>query len=181
APEVISVALNELPDMMISVAGNHDLPYHSLAEMNRSAFGVLVAAGKIRLAEPGGRVSVLSKGESLRVYGCSWGQDIELCVKGKSDSIHVLLAHKYVCSDKTTGYIGVTDDEKYAKWKKLFSSYDVVHLGDNHTHWKRDMTFNPGSFLRRTVDDKPPVVGLLHVSGKRLLVDPYPLRAAEAD
>lgn len=176
-PELIGFALNELPDGMISVAGNHDLPYHSLEEMNRSAFGVLVTAGKIRLADPLG----IMADSSLRVHGFSWGQDISPLSRKEDDCAHVLLAHKYVCSDKTTGYVGVSDSEKYAQWKKLFATYDAVHLGDNHTYWKRGTCFNPGSFYRRTVDDKAPVVGLLHKNGKRFRVDPSPLKTAELD
>jgi hypothetical protein len=49
-PELIRFALEHLPDGMICVPGQHDLPNHSFEEIHRSAYGVLREAGKIRCA-----------------------------------------------------------------------------------------------------------------------------------
>ena len=46
-PELINFALEHLPDGMICVPGQHDLPNHRLDQVHRSGYGVLVAAGKI--------------------------------------------------------------------------------------------------------------------------------------
>ena len=46
-PELINFALRNLPDDMLCVPGQHDLPNHRLDEKHRSGYGVLSNAGKI--------------------------------------------------------------------------------------------------------------------------------------
>lgn len=59
SPALIHFALTNLPVDMHCIPGQHDLPYHSLENMNESAYGVLVKAGKIEHLEGVRQVSYM--------------------------------------------------------------------------------------------------------------------------
>lgn len=171
--ELINFAMRHLPKGMISIPGNHDLPYHNLELMDKSAYGVLRAAGTIEDLPPEIPVPL---GDDLSVVGFPWGTPIGRR-KSKRKTMQIAVWHAYVWCDGAS-YPGAATDTHYQAFKEDFDTWDAVLLGDNHTYWKRGKAFNPGSFMRRTTSDALPIVGLLCRSGK---VIPYALRSAEQD
>jgi hypothetical protein len=184
SPELIHFALRYLPDGMFAVAGNHDLPYHSIAEVDRSAYGVLVAAKKVQDVRDDDFV-IQSNGAILDLYGRAWGDEINKPQKATRPRKHVyrvLIAHKYVWTPQA-GHPGAGEGDMYKTWEPIFDWYDAVLLGDNHKHWHKGNCFNPGSFYIRTVIDTPPVIGLLveKADGSGVYFKEHQLRSAGAD
>lgn len=173
-PELIRFALEHLPDGMICVPGQHDLPNHSFAEIHRSAYGVLREAGKIRCAASHRRREVPSRSyvqvAEWNVYGFAWGEEVTPPV---SALIHPALAlcHQYVWN-MSASYPGAPAEAHVSKLMRPLKPYRVAVFGDNHKGFllrlKTGTTLlNCGGFIRRKSDelDYQPKVGILHADG----------------
>jgi len=166
-PEVINFALKHLPPGW-AVPGQHDLPNHNYAEMHRSAYGTLVAAGLIRTIPPDECV-LTSKG--LAIHGFPWGFEPKPLKNPHPDAFHIALIHRYVWV-KGCGYPGA--DEAARLSTKNIQGYHVAAYGDNHMGFiakpKKESdpwVINCGGFMRRTAAevDYQPGVGLLMEDG----------------
>lgn len=160
-PELIHFALQELPDGAICVPGQHDLPYHRNDLIFRSAYGVLVASGKIVHCDR----KVVRVGD-LTISGAGWGTKNPKPGKGK---IRLALVHRYLWCSQKTAFPDAPEDGNILNLSE-FDGFDVVVSGDNHIPWqyRKGSTFfyNCGSFFRRKVDETHrPRVGLLMEDG----------------
>lgn len=180
-PELITFALRELPDGMLCVPGQHDLPNHRLDQVYRSGYGVLVEAGKIKnisssvLVPPSG---------NLAAYGFGWEEELEPLSDSNTPRnatkaiIHIALIHRY-CWTEGKGYPDAPESDLVSAYKKQLKGYDVAVFGDNHKHFiaqAGDCTvFNCGGFIRRKSDEisRKPCVGLICADGtvERRLLD----------
>jgi hypothetical protein len=174
SPELINFALEHLPDRIIAVPGQHDLPNHRIEDMNRSGYGVLVKAGKITCASTVRRREKSARFVSrlgFRIYGFGWGEEIE---HNPTDDgfLQVALIHKFVWTPDT-GYYNAPDSSRLRKFKDQLRSYDVAVFGDNHKGFLAEMpgtrtvVFNCGGFIRRRSDEVgySPRVGILYSNG----------------
>jgi len=164
-PELINFALKHLPDGMVCIPGQHDLPNHRLEEMHRSAYGVLVESKKI--------VDITNDGVctyGLSINGFGWGQEIKPPseIEGLESLIKVALVHKFIWTDGT-GYPGAPEESRWPRLMPKLKGYQVVVFGDNHKPFKivGDTTiFNCGGFIRRKIDDDHrPRVGIIFSNG----------------
>lgn len=176
-PELIRFALEHLPDGMICVPGQHDLPNHSFAEIHRSAYGVLREAGKINCAATHRRREVparshlqLGSGE-LVVYGFGWNEEIVPPPIKNPGYVVTALVHQYIW-DMSHSYPGAPAEAHLSKFAKALRPYDVAVFGDNHKGFLRKLktgttVLNCGGFIRRKSDelDYQPKVGILHADG----------------
>jgi Calcineurin-like phosphoesterase len=174
SPELINFALKHLPDGMICVPGQHDLPNHRLDLMHRSGYGVLVQSKKIR--DVSGSILVPA-GVDMAVYGFGWNEEIEPLPPndgkraGVSNIIvHVALVHRYIwTADKC--YPGAPAASNITGLKKVLQGYDVAVFGDNHKGFLAQVggcrVLNCGGFIRRKSDeiDYEPKIGILHSDG----------------
>jgi hypothetical protein len=166
--------LKEYEVRPIVVPGQHDLPGHSLQQVNDSGLGVLAAAGVIEL--------MLSEPETLcwssfdyTVIGIPYGK---LPPKGKlfqddNTRAKVLLWHRMVINEPL--WPGQVADKAPAILRK-YPQFDLIVTGDNHQSFavaeledakelsstspkrKYRWLINPGSMMRMTatqVDHKP--------------------------
>lgn len=190
-PELITFALEHLPDNMVSIPGQHDLPNHRLDEMKRSGYGVLVEAGKIiDLSTTLPRFHTTD----FRVQGFGWGQPLSppSIADGK---LKVALLHQYVWAQGRC-YPGAPEEAHVGKLST--EGWDVVFCGDNHKAFHAETggvtVVNCGGFMRRKSDeiDREPSMWLLRsdgsVSRRRLDVskdqfhtDPVEKERAEQD
>ena len=163
-PELINFAIEYMPKMF-SIPGQHDLPYHGIGAIKRSAYWSLVAAGVLTNVE----VPVVIDRLKLAVHPFPWNAE-PLPIKRVNGFVNVAVIHRY-CWIKEHSYIGA-DEVNHAK--ALINAYgeaDVLHFGDNHAGFmvrKQGRTiFNGGTFMRRTVSeaDYRPRVGLLKSDG----------------
>lgn len=172
SPELINFALEYLPNRMICVPGQHDLPNHRRDLMHRSGYGVLVAAGKIQDISQAAAVSV----EGLVSYGFGWEEEIEPMpnepqrLGAVKAIIHVAVIHRYMWTAGAK-WPGAPEEAQLSAFKKQLRGYDVAVVGDNHIHFSamagNCLVFNCGGFIRRKSDeiDRKPCVGLLYSDG----------------
>lgn len=129
---------------MYGVAGQHDLPGHSVNNLPRCSLGVLVAAG----------VFVLLDGEPVElpcgaeVVGASWGEELP-------EGGDILVAHRFVYYGRAP-WPGCPDSARATHLLKEARQPTIV-TGDNHvpfTHKTKGgrLLVNPGSMMRRRAD-----------------------------
>jgi len=150
---------------MFAVPGQHDLPYHRLDLIKRSAFWTLVSAGKVTLLSPLG----LRIGK-LKAFGFGWDEPIKFVPQLQDDGPDFSLAvvHAFVWCRSENGYPGVGNESHVRRFKSLLSGYSFAVFGDNHKGFLVDGLLNCGTFFRRTAAevDYRPRVGVLYSSGK---------------
>lgn len=160
-PELIVFALENLPDGMICVPGQHDLPNHRLDQMYRSAYGVLHIAGKI--IDVAGTIICE---DDVTITGFGWGDELHP-KEGDFDGLHIALVHKY-CWMKDHKYPGAPEDCKLSIHRKSLRGYDAIAFGDNHKGFlAKGNIINCGGFIRRKSDeiDYRPAIGILYSDG----------------
>ncbi len=131
----------------IVVPGQHDLPYHSLAEIPDSSIGVLAQAGVIDLlidpksffileGEPPNRMPSIS--------GCPYGTDPPKMLPSGEDLYHVLLWHHMVINQPL--WPGQVADKAHLILKK-YKQFDLIVTGDNHQSFAIADESNPPRFI----------------------------------
>jgi len=163
-PELIYFALENLPDGMVCVPGQHDLPLHRIDLMHRSGYGVLKRAGKIR--DCSGRV--LSNG-NLMIRGFGWDQPLEPSLD--STKVTIALIHRY-CWIPKYSFPGAPEENRADQLGRLLKGYQVALFGDNHHGFKTTLStgthvLNLGGFIRRKTDemDYTPSYGVIFEDG----------------
>jgi hypothetical protein len=164
-PELINFALEHLPDGMLCVPGQHDLPLHRSDLMHRSGYGVLKEVKKIR------DLSSQSTGNmgGFLVQGFGWEEEISP-VRCNTGLLEIALIHRYTW---TGGYHypGATQPAHLGTLIKNLKGYDVAVFGDNHIPFLARVglcsVLNCGTFIRRKTDeiDYAPGVGIIYSDG----------------
>lgn len=187
SPELIHFALEHLPDGMICVPGQHDLPNHRMEEMSRSGYGVLAKAGKIKCASSHRRAEVPTRSHiqtgydgTLFIYGFGWNEEITPPpLQFDYDRVHpIALVHHYIWDTGSNSFPGAKMEDHFNSFKKSLDRYSVAVFGDNHCSFDATLKpttplkrgthiFNCGGFIRRKVDevDRKPRVGILYENG----------------
>lgn len=159
SPWLLGYALRNLPNNIVVVPGQHDLPAHNLDNIDKSGIQVLADAGKIKLiVNPEKDYFTIGKHE---VVGFPWGASWKMACDGPK----IAIIHYGVYESKPH-YPGAEVSGGSAKYvlNKLLDDYDLVISGDNHlsftyTSGKRTLV-NPGSFMRTSasqIDHQPSV------------------------
>ena len=174
---LINFALDALP-FGYSIAGNHDLPYHSLDKMGISSYGAMVKARRITHIDG---ITAFSAGDGdieVALHGFSFSEPLKPCEK--SGDIDVAVVHQFVWagSDKP---VGIDDGYHIDEVLELLPGYDFYIFGDNHTpftysspgHYNN--VVNCGAFYRRKKGNETyqPYVYLVFVD--RILSCPVPV------
>lgn len=153
SPRLLSVTMDHLPKNFYSVAGQHDLPQHSLDLIDKSGIYTLQRAGKVYFLPE-----------------CHWGQEptVGAFIKQKidvtsiADSLpqylevghNILIWHHMVWQGKKL-WPGQTDPSAKATLRK-YSQYQLILTGDNHNPFVEEyegrLLVNPGSMMRMTAD-----------------------------
>lgn len=172
-PELINYAIENLPNNMYAIPGQHDLPNHQYDDIRKSAYHTLVQAGKIRDIKPSGTMLVNTiVDKRLILLGFPPGYEIEP-VDGRRDDkdIWIAITHQYVWIGGHS-YPNAPANSQLSRRKKQLKGYDVVIYGDNHKGFlvidPLVRIFNCGTLMRRKSDeiDYKPQVGLLLESGE---------------
>ena len=156
SPALLRYAINNLPDGMITVPGNHDLPSHSMELYEKSGLAVLQAAGKVCVLfdEPSGsRENV--------VYPFPWGVPISPRESSISER-NIALCHVMTYQGRKP-FPGCKDPGAGALLRNT-KGYDLIITGHNHMPFVVEdegrLLVNPGSLMRTTaaqIDHKPRV------------------------
>jgi len=138
------------------VAGNHDLPYHSYANVNESAYGILMATRSIRDIESTA-CYVHSSGRTITLHGFYWNR--EDIPPFAPTHINVAVIHKFIY-DAATSYVGADPEAMCENQvRNIPHVYDFLIYGDNHTPFTKttpagSTLINCGSFFRRSQNDR---------------------------
>jgi hypothetical protein len=150
-PELINLATKYLKGDYV-IPGQHDLPYHDFDQMHKSAFGVLVETGVVRLIPPAREGKGWQVSDKLCLHAFPWGFEIcppdkEVCQNGT----HVAVIHAY-CWHKGQAYVGADKGQNAVAYRKQIRGYDFALFGDNHKKFtlkSGDCTVvNHGGFMR---------------------------------
>lgn len=139
-PELISFAIAVLPERTHAVYGNHDLPYHSPAELKRSAYFTLMKAGKITNLEPGKPVEIADGLPiPLRLRGFPYGSELTpLRTKNGSGAlcVDVAVVHRYCWIKGKGDHPKAKEEDRARSIIAALAGFDVILCGDNHAPFK---------------------------------------------
>ncbi len=168
--ELVNFLLENINRPFYCVPGQHDLPYHSIEAMKRTAYYSLVCAGKIidiQVEFP----EII--GTNVRLWAFPWGMKITpLPEDAKSDLLlEVAVCHHYVWQGECK-HPEAEKKDHVSKLRKKLEGYDVAVFGDNHKGFLYEeegfCLFNGGTLMRRKSDERDyrPHVGLLFSDGR---------------
>lgn len=159
--EFVNLMIDYWPSAdFFAVPGQHDLPGHSYAEIDRSAYWNLVKAGRITTLDPGKLQCI---GDGLYVRGFPWGFPIEPLPAAKRDGYcYLLVAHRYVYDRENPSQAG--DEAHTSVIRGHLQGYDASLFGDHHRQFVtrrlgKQPIFNHGTALRRHADERDLQVG----------------------
>lgn len=155
SPQLLSDTINHLPDKVIVIYGNHDLPQHNLDIRHKCGLYTLIQSGRVTLP------SSISHGEyPFLIQGCSWG--MEPNNKQATSITNILMWHTMTYLDEEP-FPGCTAPNALSLLRK-YKDYRLIVTGDNHTPFVEDykgrLLVNPGSLNRQKasqIDYKPRV------------------------
>lgn len=131
---------NQMNICITAIAGNHDLKYHSLENLQESSLWLM---DKAQVMEVGYR-DVHMNGVSFYFY--NFGEEID--GNYKPDNYNVLVTHTPVFKDEVPFYMKGAYTAKELEEK--YPMYDLILCGDIHQTCITDKVINPGSMLRLT-------------------------------
>jgi predicted phosphodiesterase len=147
-------SLLNLPNRIVTVPGNHDLPNHSIDLYKKSSLHVLEAAKKVTVLK---NESVLILNESKRpaysVHGFPFGGEDEWVNRGTA----VVIVHTYAAEAVPSFMEGYTPSQLLA----ALPGYKLIVTGDHHASFvykvndrqgNKRLVVNPGSMMRTTAD-----------------------------
>ena len=182
-PYVESFAYIFLPDNIITIPGNHDLPKHSLDLYHESSLALLENVGKIIvLRSPEDSPHCASR--VMCVYGIPFGQygteTDSPYFKPDKQTINVLLIHEMVFPKGKPPWPGA---EGFAAEEilKMNPEFDLIVTGHNHNAFvvEKDgrLLVNPGSMLRQSIDkeDYEPRCYLYYADENKVVPVYYPI------
>jgi len=142
-------AIRNLPNNFHTVPGNHDLPNHNVSLLNKSALGVLVAAGITTVKN---KPFFLYK---TKVYPFAWGDEL-YPVQHNKKTRQIALCHVMTYMGESP-WPNCRDPHAKLLMRKM-KGYDLIITGHNHkafvieSHTSGQLLVNPGSLMRSSVD-----------------------------
>jgi len=175
-PELINWAKEHLPPECYAIPGQHDIPYHDLGNLQKSAFWTL------KLTDPESQCFVWLKDSHsyidprLRMFPFPFGAEVK--TEGLSESkLNVAVIHGCVALEDQ-GYPGLERKNYVRGWKKRLEGFDVAIFGDNHVAFEvsgKPFIYNCGCLIPRKISERnhKPSVGLLKDDGtvERIYLD----------
>lgn len=140
------IIMPHLP-IMVGIAGNHDLLYHKMENIDKSLYGVFV---DYRMAFTPIDTGEYYENDDDIIYGFNFGSEITKPEDTEGNKT-IAVYHGYV--SKESGFIS----GKVAKNMLIKNpEYDVILTGDNHETFVEEyqgrILINPGCFTRQTAD-----------------------------
>lgn len=162
---VINMAMDHIKGY--AVPGQHDLPYHRYADIDKSPFWTLVKAGNLTLLEPGKPLEI----PFIRLHGFPYGTKVTPLTNRHSLVLEVAVVHAYIWINEHK-HAHANDKDSVSVYRKRLKGYDVALFGDNHQGFlvkssKNCSILNCGGFMRRDSGqlNYQPKVGLITYGG----------------
>jgi DNA repair exonuclease SbcCD nuclease subunit len=149
-PELINFAITHMPKC-IAIPGQHDLPFHNIKDIERSAFWTLVEA-RVITTMLGVHIRSMSKHYAFTPF--PFGK--ELAPPSGQAMTNVAICHQYIW-DKGHCFPGAPMDSHVKQVSKVLKGFNYAFFGDNHKGFINTdcgMTIvNCGGFIRRNSDE----------------------------
>jgi len=165
-----SVLLNAIhpvwPSDVLAVAGQHDLPQHSIELIEKTALQTLVNYGQVQMIVSGTTIA-----PGLTLYGMPWEAPVP---KPQPRGIKVLVAHVTIWEKP---FMPGQKPGEASRFLKQHKDFDLIITGDNHCQFviedKGRLLVNAGSLMRLRSDqiDHIPRVYLWWRDGELKAVD----------
>lgn len=135
SPWLLAWAYLNLPTPMVTIAGNHDLPQHSIDQYHRSALHALETVME-------GRLTVLMDNPSEYRIG----------------ERKILILHQLIWPESQRSLRNMVGGLTARDVLEKYPGYDLILTGDNHTPFIEEkdgcILVNPGSTMRSTADQE---------------------------
>lgn len=145
SPFLIGWAIENLPQNIIAVAGQHDLPQHNLSLYPKSGLNVLERAGIVKVLAEGGSALVRA---ARSVHGFPFG--VSLSPSPEKGAVALAHAMTYKRRPPYPGCEAPSSSEMF----RLLAGYELIVTGDNHESFVVEMEdsfhVNPGSVMQLT-------------------------------
>jgi predicted phosphodiesterase len=164
SPWLCSWVHRHLPENLITIPGNHDLPMHSFQQYEKSALHLIETVGRKIEVLKGVEVEgtccweVNRNFHHFHIIGIPFGglkNEEDLSTHTRSDSINILLIHEMVWLGRNPAWSpnSFSSQELLEKYGEYF---DLIVTGDNHMSFTdkkgNSLLVNPGSMMRITAD-----------------------------
>jgi DNA repair exonuclease SbcCD nuclease subunit len=139
----IVVVLKKCKHQIFTIAGQHDQSYHQ-KNLENSPLKALELSGVVKMVD--------EKGFN-NLYGCSWGDDIEIQKDDYTDN-KVLLIHKTITPEAPPFFLKDAESadhalKKFPKFKYIIAGdYHIPHVTERNGRW----VINCGSMVRQNKD-----------------------------
>ena len=155
SPEVISIALANLPENFITIPGNHDISYHNYELYNETALYALSKANTgVKVLKPYETIVTDDFTLTAFPYGFTDLSNVKWDMVQTKGKLRIALMH-IMTYDGEKPYPQCTDLSA-KELCKLLEEFDVVVTGHNHQCFTRQVgnttLLNPGSLMRSTAD-----------------------------
>lgn len=158
--EIATWAIRTLPNEIISIPGQHDLPYHDPNSFDKSPLAVLKEAKKMRVFTEIGE-PYWKKSWKFSVTPIPWQYDLSLYCPPKHTSAippprKIIMIHTLVMEPRTHNP-NIKYDITTEQLLDTFKEYDLILCGDNHMPFtyrnkRNQLLVNPGSIMRMRAD-----------------------------
>ena len=182
--ELINFAIEWLGGVL-AIPGQHDMPYHSIHELRKSAYWTLMKSSKGDLSGYLGDRVVIENG--VAVVGFPWGEEVEPYAdyqecSGLENAPSIALIHQYAWTKRIGGYPGAPKEQLVHQMEDVLDGYTFAIFGDNHTPFVAKVgdctVVNCGCLIPRKIDERKikPAAWLLCDDGT---VEPHYLDTSE--
>jgi DNA repair exonuclease SbcCD nuclease subunit len=154
SPFLLSWTIENLPNNVILIPGQHDLPQHSIDLLYKSGICVLEKAEKVKILSEGEYIEITTiKDSIIRIYGFPFGSNL-ISAEKEDGIVKVALIHELTYSKKIPYPDCKLDNAE--KLLKRLKNWDLIVVGDNHQSFEVELDdrklISPGSLSRQTAD-----------------------------
>ena len=154
SPFLLAWAIDHLPNEIVAIAGQHDLPNHSLELFPKCGLKVLESADKAKvLGERDEKMLTDSLSLPIKISASPYGTEIKKAEKTKLKTI--CLCHTMTWINKKP-WPGCEAEDANHLMKKAYG-FDIIIVGDNHQPFvvegkEGNLLVSPGSLMRMSAD-----------------------------
>lgn len=186
-PSLINLAIQNLPDEVYAIAGQHDLFHHNTNSFGDTAYGTLTLSERITHVHPDGML-LAGYSKPIILYGLSWEQELKMPnLEQAEEALQILLAHTFCYWPGDKPFPDVDPHQTawdYAAWLTKYG-FHVAFLGDHHQDFiyqADDLTtiVNCGGILLRNIGEKGRQPKVYELSDDGTVI-PIPLKSIEQD
>ena len=174
--------LQEADIVLNCIPGNHDLPSHSLQQIEASGYGIMAASGWVNDLQ-----SVNLFGKKTVVYAWPWTAEISNPQADAKNKVNIAVLHALVFDSNEVPECWTIQETMWTPdlLRGTIPGADLIVTGHHHKtlldmgKMGKQIVLNPGSLMRQTADQKDhePVIFLFDPNKRSLKAIEIPIKA----